>query len=137
MHKSFVVTASLLLAVAVVLGAFGAHGLKQMLPAEYLSTFETGVRYHFYHAFALLITGIIYVFNSSRRIVYAGYCFIGGIILFSGSLYLLTMLKATQTVGVAGIGMITPVGGLLFVIGWLLLAVSLSSRKGGDNKLRH
>lgn len=129
MHKGFIIAGSLLLALAVILGAFGAHGLKQMLEEEYVTTFETGVRYHFYHAFALLITGILYERYASRGLLYAGYCFAGGLLLFSGSLYLLTMLKATSTVGLRGIGIITPFGGLLFIAGWILLAFAVGRKK--------
>lgn len=124
MHRSFLITAVLLLALAVILGAFGAHGLKQILPPESISTFETGVRYHFYHGFALLITGMLYERFRNKWVLYAGYGFIGGTILFSGSLYLLTLMKATNTVGLTGIGIITPFGGLLFITGWVLLAIA-------------
>lgn len=128
MHKRLIVTAALLLALAVILGAFGAHGLKKLVPPESVTTFETGVRYHFYHGFALLIAGILFERFRNARITWAAYLFIGGIVLFSGSLYLLTFLKATNTVGLSGIGIITPVGGLLFVAGWLLLALGVSVR---------
>jgi uncharacterized membrane protein YgdD (TMEM256/DUF423 family) len=125
MHRSFIITASLLLALAVILGAFGAHGLKKIVPPEAVSTFETGVRYHFYHGFALLAAGIIYDRFHSAWIVRAGYLFIAGIVLFSGSLYLLTFLKASDTVGLSGIGIITPFGGLLFIAGWISLAAGV------------
>ncbi len=114
-----------MLALAVILGAFGAHGLKKIVPPETVSTFETGVRYHFYHGFALLAAGIIYDRFHSAWIVRAGYLFIAGIVLFSGSLYLLTFLKASDTVGLSGIGIITPFGGLLFIAGWISLAAGV------------
>ena len=121
MHKNFLLAGSVLGAVAVVLGAFGAHGLKQVVPAETVQTFQTGVQYQMYHAIALLITGILYERFSNKLIKLAGSFFIIGILLFSGSLYLLTLLKATEAVGLSKIGIITPVGGLCFILGWLSL----------------
>jgi|SRR5687768_4730830 len=126
MHKPFLITACILAALAVILGAFGAHGLKQIVPPETVSTFDTGVRYHFYHVFALMITAMLYERSRKGWIKFAGISFIAGIILFSGSLYLLTILKATETVGLSRIGIITPFGGLFFIAGWIALAIALS-----------
>ena len=125
MHKGFLKTAALLGALGVALGAFGAHGLKKLVPLETVSTFETGVRYQMYHVFALLIVGILYSQGVQKLLKGAGYCFLTGILLFSGSLYLLTALKATETVGMNGLGIITPFGGVLFIIGWVLLALGI------------
>jgi uncharacterized membrane protein YgdD (TMEM256/DUF423 family) len=124
MHRSFITTASVLLGMAVILGAFGAHGLKEKLSAELLATYETGVRYHFYHAFALLATGILYERFNRRWLRFAGCCFIIGIILFSGSLYLLAILMTPGSVGLDRIGLITPFGGLFFIAGWIFLSLS-------------
>jgi uncharacterized membrane protein YgdD (TMEM256/DUF423 family) len=123
MHKGFLVTASLLGALSVALGAFGAHSLKAIegITTETIASFETGVRYQFYHTFALLVVSFLYERFPQKSLVWAGNLFVGGIILFSGSLYAMTLLKATQQVGVTGIGMITPFGGLLFIGGWLLM----------------
>lgn len=126
MRKGYIVTASALLALAVILGAFGAHELKQIVPPETVSTFETGVRYHFYHSFALLATGILFERGRVGWMKFAAFAFIAGIILFSGSLYVLTMIKATETAGLRGIGIITPFGGLFFVAGWIALAIAVS-----------
>jgi uncharacterized membrane protein YgdD (TMEM256/DUF423 family) len=128
MHRTFLIAAVILLALAVVLGAFGAHGLKQILPAESLTSYETGVRYHFYHGFALLVTGMLYERFRTKWVVYAGYSFLVGIILFCGSLYLLTFLKTTDSVGLSGIGIVTPVGGLFFVAGWVMLLIAFINR---------
>lgn len=128
MHRGFLVTASLLAALAVVLGAFGAHGLKQVVLPETISTFETGVRYHFYHAFALLVTGLAYDRFRQSWMRFAGIAFIAGTILFSGSLYALTLLKATDSSGLRGIGIVTPFGGLFFIAGWIALAIAVSLR---------
>lgn len=121
MHKGFLQTAAILGALAVALGAFGAHALKKMVPPETVTTFETGVRYQFYHVFALFMVGILFGSFPGRYLQYAGVCFLIGIILFSGSLYALTALKATNTVGLRGIGAITPIGGLFFIAGWICL----------------
>ncbi|MBO9632094.1 MAG: DUF423 domain-containing protein [Chitinophagaceae bacterium] len=129
MHKGYLRTAALLGALSVVLGAFGAHKLKELVPAETVSTFETGVRYQFYHVFALLVLAILFEKFSQRWLKYAANCFIAGIILFSGSLYLLTALKATDTVGLSGIGAITPIGGLFFIAGWLCMFRAISVKQ--------
>ena len=124
MHKRFVVTGAVLGAIAVALGAFGAHGLKQIVAAETVQTFQTGVQYQMYHALALLITGLLYEKCSQRFIKTAGILFIIGIILFSGSLYLLTAGKATETIALDKAGIITPLGGLAFIGGWVFLFIS-------------
>lgn len=126
MHKSFLNTAAALAALAVILGAFGAHGLKQIVSPESIATFETGVLYHFYHSVALLAAGILNERFRNKWIVYSGYSFMLGILLFSGSLYLLTALKATSTVGLTGIGIITPFGGLFFIAGWISMMVGFN-----------
>ena len=125
MHKGFLRTAAVLGVLAVTLGAFGAHGLKKIVPAEAISTFETGVRYQFYHTLALLALAMLFEKFPVRSMRYAGICFITGIILFSGSLYALTLLQATNTVGLRGLGAITPIGGLFFIAGWLCLFVGI------------
>jgi uncharacterized membrane protein YgdD (TMEM256/DUF423 family) len=121
MHKGFLLVGAILGALSVGLGAFGAHGLKKIVPPETVASFETAVRYQFYHVFALIATGILYEKFSQKWLRRAANCFITGIILFSGSLYLLTAMKATDAVGLTGIGIITPFGGIFFVAGWLLL----------------
>jgi uncharacterized membrane protein YgdD (TMEM256/DUF423 family) len=130
MHKGFLQTAAILGALAVALGAFGAHGLKKIVPPETITTFETGVRYQFYHVFALLAVAILFGSFPGRNLQYAGVCFIIGIILFSGSLYILTALQAANTVGLRGIGAITPIGGLFFIAGWICLFLGVSKGKG-------
>ena len=124
MHRWFLITAALMGALSVALGAFAAHGLKQVMPAEAVAVFETGVRYQFYHAFALLAAGILYEKYPGTLLKWAGYSFLAGIVLFSGSLYVLTALKATDTVGLSKIGIITPFGGLFFIAGWILMVIA-------------
>ncbi|MBK8608913.1 MAG: DUF423 domain-containing protein [Chitinophagaceae bacterium] len=120
MHKGFIQTAAIAGALAVMLGAFAAHGLKQILPADLLQTFETAVRYEFYHVFALLATGILYKEFPGRIMTWAGGLFIAGMVLFSGSLYALCYVKYSA-MGMNWLGAITPFGGVAFIGGWLLL----------------
>ena len=120
MNKKFITTAAFVAALAVILGAFGAHALKEKLSAEQLQIFETGVRYQFYHAFALLTVGILYKDFSSKLLQWAGTLFICGIILFSGSLYVLTGVQSMKWIGA-----ITPFGGLCFIAGWVLLGTGV------------
>lgn len=132
MHKGFIATGAVLAALAVAAGAFGAHGLRQIVTAETLQTFQTGVQYQVYHAFAAILTGVIFRDFPGKIIVWAGRFFVTGIILFSGSLYTLVALKATSTVGLSGIGMITPFGGLFFITGWLLLFLAVMRKGSAD-----
>ena len=127
MHKGFLKTAALLGALSVILGAFGAHGLKKVVAdANVLQVYETAVRYQFYHVFALLFAGILYKQFPGTMMQWAGRLFIAGTIIFSGSLYILTWLKASGTEGYNWVGAITPIGGVLFIIGWLCLFISFS-----------
>jgi uncharacterized membrane protein YgdD (TMEM256/DUF423 family) len=103
-------------ALGVAAGAFGAHGLKAWLTPEMLAVFETGVRYHLIHALALLAVAWAATRWESRVIPAAGWLFVVGIVLFSGSLYVLTLT------GIRGLGAITPFGGVALIVGWLLLA---------------
>ena len=125
MHKIFFKTACFLGVLSVILGAFGAHTLKSMVPPKALEIFETGVRYQFYHVFALALAGIVYSSFPNKLIYWSCYCYIGGIILFSGSLYLLTYASATNSTAFRWVGPITPLGGLLFIAGWILLALGI------------
>ncbi|MDQ3682856.1 MAG: DUF423 domain-containing protein [Bacteroidota bacterium] len=125
MPKSFLIIGTILAGLAVVLGAFGAHGLKKLVGPETVSTYQTGVQYQMYHALALLFLGVLYERSQNSLLNFAGIFFIGGVVLFSGSLYLLASLKAMDKIGTTGIGLITPIGGLLFIIGWILLLISL------------
>ena len=102
---------------AVILGAFGAHVLKGILSPEMLETYKTGVQYQFYHTFALLAVGILMNFNQSKALKWSAYFFITGMILFSGSLYVLAIS------GVKVLGIITPFGGITWIAAWILLFV--------------
>ncbi len=125
MHKLYLSLGTLLAGLAVALGAFGAHGLKKIVPPETVGTFQTGVQYQMYHAFALIALAIIFEKIPTRLMEWSGICFCVGVLLFSGSLYLLTFLKATGKVGMEGLGMITPFGGLLFIAGWILFFIGI------------
>ena len=129
MHRNFIRTAAMLGVLSVVFGAFGAHSLKEKISPEALNIFETGVRYQFYHVFALLAAGILYKEFSNKFIRWAGIFFIAGIVLFSGSLYMLTYFKATGNTGYNWIGAITPIGGLSFILGWIFLFLGINSKR--------
>lgn len=121
MHKTFLITGAALAGLGVLLGAFGAHGLKKLVGPDTVSTFQTGVQYQMYHAFALLVVAILYQQFQNNMLHWAGVFFVGGIILFSGSLYLMSALKAKGLASVPAVGILTPIGGLLFITGWILL----------------
>jgi uncharacterized membrane protein YgdD (TMEM256/DUF423 family) len=121
--RTFLLIGAILGFLGVALGAFGAHGLKNRLSPEMLEVFDTGVRYHMYHTFAVLIVAAaIGHIGNARLLAMAGWFFFAGILLFSGSLYAL----AITSVGI--LGAITPIGGLLFLIGWACLAVFALAR---------
>lgn len=103
----------------VLLGAFGAHALKKVLSPEMLAVYKTGVEYQFYHALGLLLIGLIGYQINSKWLRRAGLLLISGIVLFSGSLYALSIS------GIKTLGIITPFGGLSFVAGWICLAIVL------------
>jgi uncharacterized membrane protein YgdD (TMEM256/DUF423 family) len=103
---------------AVAAGAFGAHGLRERLSPHMLDVFETGAHYQLVHALALLAVGLIAMQRSSVMLTVAGLCFVAGILLFSGSLYALALS------GITKLGMITPIGGIAFLAGWLALALA-------------
>jgi uncharacterized membrane protein YgdD (TMEM256/DUF423 family) len=126
MHKGFLLAGCIFAALAVALGAFGAHSLKKILTEDLQITFETAVRYQLYHAFAMIVTGILYQRFPGKFTKWAGYSFAGGIVFFSGSLYVLCWLKVQHAVGTYSIGMLTPIGGLLFLVGWGLLVAGIS-----------
>ena len=117
MHRSFLLIAAVLGFLGVAIGAFGAHGLRGRLSAELLAVFEIGVRYQMYHVLALLfVATAIGHRGPATLLVTAGYAFIAGIVIFSGSLYALALTGTTL------FGAITPIGGLGFLIGWACLA---------------
>jgi len=122
--KFYIGIAGILGAVVVILGAFGAHALKAKLEITELATFETGVRYHFYHTIALMIIGLLMERYPSQWMSFAGISFIVGIILFSGSLYGLAT-RSLIGLELKWLGPITPLGGLAFIAGWVSIFVAM------------
>jgi uncharacterized membrane protein YgdD (TMEM256/DUF423 family) len=123
MHRKILILGLIFAAFSVLLGAFGAHALKSMVREDKLQIFETGVRYQFMHAMALITLAIYYhhqhlSIKEQKWIGWAAHLFIAGTILFSGSLYILTLLSATNHPLIRFIGPITPLGGLCFILGW-------------------
>ncbi len=131
MHNRILATGSLLSALGVIAGAFGAHGLQKLTSDEkILEGFRTAAQYQLVHAIALIIVGVLYAgAYSTRWLKWSAGFFIAGILLFSGSLYGLTFLKIQESRFSSVIGPVTPVGGLCFIIGWLLLAFAVLQKK--------
>jgi uncharacterized membrane protein YgdD (TMEM256/DUF423 family) len=115
MLRTFLMLAAFFGFTGVALGAFGAHGLKNRLSAEYMAIFQTGVLYQLIHALAIFGVALLAMQIQGRLVTYAGIAFTLGIVLFSGSLYLLTLT------GISKLGIITPIGGLCFLLGWAIL----------------
>jgi len=124
MVRSFLMLAAFFGFTGVALGAFAAHGLKNRLSPEYLAIFHTGVLYQLIHALAILGVAVLAAQLPGRLMTWAGFSFALGIVLFSGSLYVLTLT------GVSKLGIITPFGGLAFLVGWALLGLT-AWRLGG------
>ncbi|MDO3408824.1 DUF423 domain-containing protein [Saccharibacillus sp. CPCC 101409] len=124
MQKKIAIAACLTAMVGVALGAFGSHILGGRIGEDSLKTFQTGIQYHFVHALAMLAAAVAMgVWGESRRLAWAGWLFFAGIVMFSGSLYLLS------TTGLKIFGPITPLGGLAFIAGWILLALGIGSAR--------
>ena len=115
-HK-IIATAAIILSIAVMLGAFGAHALEELITADRMATWETAVLYHFVHGLALLMTGTLVKNDDGKFLKWASYLFIVGILIFSGSLYTLVLTD------IGWLGAITPLGGISFIIAWLFLAI--------------
>jgi len=128
LSKYFISIAAFLGALTVALGAFGAHALKAVLSPVALTTYETAVRYQMYHVVALLLTGILMnkaAFPKEQKLLNrAGLFFLDGIVLFSGSLYFIVAKPFLGIEGIPWVGIITPMGGLLWMIAWVLLGLS-------------
>ena len=117
MVASWFATGAALCGLGVLLGAFGAHGLRERLTPDMLAVFETGVRYHLVHGLAVMAVALASARWPSGLIASAGWLFVAGIVIFSGSLYLLSIT------GMRWLGASTPIGGLCFTVGWLVLAL--------------
>ena len=123
MKRKILITGSILGLTAVILGAFGAHGLKESLSTEAINSFETGVRYQMYHSFLLLIAGSFLPLNL-KALKTVLYLVISGVLLFSGSIYLLTT-KPLTGIEISAIGWITPIGGALLISAWICICYTL------------
>jgi uncharacterized membrane protein YgdD (TMEM256/DUF423 family) len=124
MPKTFLIMGALNTFLCIALGAFGAHGMKRILSADMLAVYHTGVQYHFYHAFGILVIGLLLLhFPKSRLMPVSGWLMMVGIILFSLSLYVLSLT------GIRGLGIITPFGGVSFLAAWALLAYAIWKEK--------
>lgn len=120
MDKLFIAIGSFAAFIGVGLGAFGAHGLRDRVSEQMLAVWQTGVHYHLIHALALILIGIlIHLYSGITSLKLAGWLFLIGIILFSGSLYLLAVLEIRK------LGIITPFGGAAFLAGWLILVIGM------------
>ena len=118
--KTFIVIGALAMALGVILGAFGAHGLKSRLTPDLLAVYHTGVEYHLYHALGLILLGIlIHQFPQMAGLRTGGWLLLAGIVIFSGSLYVLAIT------GIRWLGAITPIGGAAFIAGWVWIGWSL------------
>ncbi|WP_224996494.1 DUF423 domain-containing protein [Cesiribacter sp. SM1] len=119
MYNFFLQAGAVLAGLAVALGAFGAHGLRNMLlQTGRTANFETAAQYQMYHALAILLVGVLLIHYPHRQLVWAGWCFIVGIFFFSGSLYILSLSNVTKW------GAVTPIGGVAFLAGWVLLLIA-------------
>lgn len=117
MGRKYVAIGALLCMLAVIIGAFGAHGLKSILSADEMKTYETGVQYHMIHALGILLVAILAnIWGESTKLKWGARLLFIGIVLFSGSLYVLSIT------GIKGLGIITPLGGISFIGGWLMIA---------------
>jgi uncharacterized membrane protein YgdD (TMEM256/DUF423 family) len=132
MNKKILSTATILGMIAIILGAFGAHALKKILSVEQLVTFETGVRYQMYHALFLLFVGLMNdITPKIKKTIY--FLVLTGVILFSGSIYLLATNDLTSF-DFKTIGFLTPIGGLLLILGWGVLLFSFINNKSQNPK---
>ncbi|KAA0874476.1 DUF423 domain-containing protein [Nitrincola tapanii] len=118
MARGFLIIAALLGMLAVILGAFGAHALAAVLDARQLTVYQTAVSYQFWHALALLAVALLAQRQANRWLLWSGISFLLGVLLFCGSLYAMTLTGWRQ------LGIITPFGGLAFILGWVFLALS-------------
>jgi uncharacterized membrane protein YgdD (TMEM256/DUF423 family) len=124
MPRTFLMLGAINAFLCVAFGAFGAHGLKQSLSAEMLTVYQTGVQYHFYHSLGLIIVGLVLLhIPKSKSVLLSGWLMLGGIVLFSASLYALSLTE------IRALGAITPLGGIAFLSAWLLLAYGVKNTK--------
>ncbi|WP_339337918.1 DUF423 domain-containing protein [uncultured Oceanicoccus sp.] len=125
MAKTLLIIAAISGLLAVMIGAFGAHGLKGRITTDLMAIFQTGVQYHFYHALALLLVGILMLqFPQLTLLKFSGWLLVAGMVIFSGSLYVMALT------GIKWLGAITPIGGMAFIGGWLTMAIAIYNHIG-------
>ena len=125
MQKIYLVIGIVLAGLAVGLGAFGAHGLKKVVSPEDVATYQTGVQYQMYHALALIFLGLLSDRIYNGYVTYAGVLFTAGVVFFSGSLYLIVSLHAMNKAIPKAIGILTPIGGLMFIAAWVCMLIGV------------
>lgn len=128
-NKNWLVAATLLAGLAVILGAFGAHGLKTLVAPQQVEAFRTGVQYQFYHAVAIILAALISQFTDSPNIKRSFMFFAIGILCFSGSLYSFTVAEIMGMNKPLWLGPVTPFGGVFFVLGWFNLSIGIYKSK--------
>jgi uncharacterized membrane protein YgdD (TMEM256/DUF423 family) len=126
MERKIILTAAILGMLSIIFGAFGAHALKKILDIEQLSTFETGLKYQMYHALFLLFVGISKISEKAKKTIF--YLVVFGVLFFSGSIYLLATRTVTN-IDFSIIGIVTPIGGLLLILAWLVLFINFWNNK--------
>ena len=129
MQRTFFRIAAIIAMISVILGAFGAHLLKEHISEQSLASFQTATTYMVNHAIALFIVGMMYRHYKKKSIIWSGSFFVMGIIMFSGSIYLSIVLKFLGYDQLTLVNIITPVGGLMFILGWFILFVSIPIRE--------
>ena len=123
-QKKMLITVAITGILAITIGAFGAHGLKPKLTDAHLATFHTGVNYHFYHLLSMSFAYLLYIHTRNEWVKRGFWAFLIGIILFSGSLYLLSTRELLGLTSYKWLGPLTPIGGLFFIFGWITIMIS-------------
>lgn len=124
MYRNLFILTSISGLLAVVIGAFGAHALVDKIPPASLVSYKTGVSYQFYHTLAALLSLILFKQHASKYLLRAAVCFLVGVFLFSGSIYLLATRTMTDISFTNILGPLTPIGGLFFILGWLMIMLA-------------
>lgn len=133
MHRRFLKIGALVLGIAVVLGAFGAHLLKPYVSVDLLAGYQTATLYQMVHGIGIFIAGLLYKHYHNKKIRIAGYLFLFGILFFSGSIYLRVVIGFFGIKSLGLFNLVTPLGGLLFMAGWLFIFISIPSAVNRDN----
>lgn len=122
--RPIIVAGAVLAFLGVLLGAFGAHALKHRIDPELLAVYQTGVQYHIVHAIGIILVGVlVHALPSSKSLPIAGWTMVGGVIVFSGSLYVLSLT------GIRAFGIVTPLGGFALLMAWLLMAIGVAKTR--------